>query len=186
MDKQHSIWEHGLKFGGFLSVFLIIVTVIGYLAGVDNDNNTFGLVSYVLLFFGIGFSILQYRNNYLGGYIEFGKAFSVGFVTGFISAVIVGVFLYLFYSFIAPDALQIDEDLIVQKLQESNPDMTDEMIEMSLSYAKKFMTPFWTSFITVFWSTGMSALFALLSALFTKKENFEEGQRLGENHKEEE
>ena len=174
MEKQQSVWNHAMKFGGFLSIFLIVVTVIGYLAGVKNDNSTFGLISFVLLFFGIGFSILQYRNNYLGGYIEFGKAFSVGFTTGFVSALIVGVFLYLFYSFIATDALVIDEDLMVQKMQESSSEMTDEMIEMSLSYAKKFMTPFWASLISVFWSTGLSALFALLAGLLTKKENLNE------------
>ncbi len=169
MQQEHSIWKHGLKFGGFLSVFMILITVISYLSGVDQQNNPYGFIGFILLFLGIVFSILQYRNTYLGGYIAFGKAFSTGFVTGVLAALIVSIFLYLFYSFVATDALNIDEDAMVQKLQETNPDMSEEMMEMSIKYAKKFLTPFWVSFMSLFWNVGWAALFSLLGALITKK-----------------
>ncbi len=170
MQQEYSIWRHALKFGGFLSVFMILITVIFYLSGVEQQDNPYGFIGFVLLFLGIFFSVMQYRNTYLGGYISFGKAFSVGFATGVVAAFMVSTFLYLFYSFIATDALVIDEDMMVQKLQETNPEMSDEMIEMSLSYAKKFLTPFWVSFISLFWNVGWSALFSLVGGLIAKRD----------------
>ena len=174
MEKQYPVWNHALKFGGYLSVFLILIPIIVYLAGMDQQNNSLGYVSFILLFFGIAFSILQYRNVFNGGYIEFGKAFTVGLITGFISAVILAIFSYIFYQYIAVDALQIDEDVLVDAMLKTNPNLGDAEIEMALKYSKKMMTPLWISVMSIFINSLLAAFFALIAALFTKKSNPEE------------
>ncbi len=174
MEKQYPVWNHALKFGAYLSIFLILIPVIVYLAGMDQQNNSLGYISYILLFFGLGFSILQYRNTYSNGYIELGKAFSVGFITGFVAAIITGIFMYFFFEYIATDALVIDEDMMVKKMLEQQPNLTDDQIEMSLTWGKKLMTPPWVAVMSIFMYTLFSAFFALIAALFTKKKNPDE------------
>jgi hypothetical protein len=174
MEKEYPVWNHALKFGAYLSIFLILIPIIVYLAGMDQQSNSLGYVSYILLFFGLAFSILQYRNTYNNGYIELGKAFTVGFLTGFVGAIITGIFMYFFYEYIAIDALIIDEDVMVENLLKGQPNMTEEQIEISLIWAKKLMTPPWVAVMSIFMYTLFSAFFALTAALFTKKKNPDE------------
>lgn len=60
-----------------------------------------------LLLFIIGIFICIFlKRKHNGGYIEFKQAFQTGFVFTLFMAIILAVFNYLYYKFIAPDAVE--------------------------------------------------------------------------------
>ena len=61
-----------------------------------------------------------------------------------------------------------------QAMLESDPDISDEELDLALSMTTKFMQPHWMMIMGVLGGTFMGFLFSLFISFFTKKENLNE------------
>lgn len=117
----------------------------------------------------MAYAIIQYRNTMNGGCITYGRSLGCGFLVGMFAAVVTSVYTFIFLQYINPDYIteilaKAEDQMLVQ-----NPNMTQEQIDMGLSYAKMFAKP-WLSAITGFVSMSfVSLLFSLLVSIFTQK-----------------
>ncbi|MEZ5082759.1 MAG: DUF4199 domain-containing protein [Bacteroidales bacterium] len=129
-----------------------------------------GYVNYAIILAGVVFASITYRDKYLNGSISYGKSVSVGFLSGLFSGVLVAIYTVVFMTVMGEEYIQTLMDIAEEKMLSSQPNMTDDEIDMAMNMTKKMMTPGWVS-VMVFLGSGFFALvFALIASIFIKKE----------------
>ena len=169
-NENYPVGKHSLYYGIFTGLGLVVVSLIFYLLDLFGESWT-SYFSYLILLAGIVISSLYYRNNRLNGLIAYGKSVSVGFLTGLFAAVITAIFTYIFLLYLGEDYISVMLEKAEENILETNPDLSDEELDMALNMAEKFMKPLWMSIIAFFSSVFFSLIFALIASIFIKKEN---------------
>lgn len=146
-------------------------TLIGYLMGNDSQESMKWYGWAVI----IGISVFCFRGaileikNAKAGFISFKEAFTASFFSALLMCLINSIFSYVYFKYINPELIPY----ILEKTQENmvNGGMSDEQMEIGLSWQRKIMTPFWMSFFGSLVVLIVNALIALIMAAIMKKEN---------------
>jgi hypothetical protein len=149
-------------------VITSVVNAIFYtiLNGSDNPDSPMKWVSYIIFFLGLMMGTLQYRNKANGGFLSFGEGYKTGFLITLVISVLSTLYFFIY--------LQMHPDFITKMLEISktkmiNKGLTQDQIDMSMSYAKKFTS---APIMVVFGFVGniiVGAILSLLSAGITAK-----------------
>jgi hypothetical protein len=125
------------------------------------------LVGFSLVFVGIK----NYRDNHLGGYISFGKAFQLGMLIAFIASTVYVVMWLIDYYFFVPDFDIVFGKHEVDKLRAAGAGpaaiaaKTAEMAEFSRNYKNPFYNAMWTYFEIL----PVGLIVSVFAALILKK-----------------
>ena len=159
-----------LAMGVYLGVVLIIFSLIMFLLDIDHESPIM-YISYVILAAGLFWSIVSFRDKQLGGFIEYGKAFSAGFYTGLFASILAGIFTYFYVQYIDPGL--VEEILIKAEegMLEQNPDMSNEQLEKALSLTEMFASPIMICVWAFLANVVVSTILSLIIAIFAKREN---------------
>lgn len=169
MDTQPTQIKIAMKYGAIYGFSSIAVFLLFYLIGTDIQSKLPQWISYLLLAIFIILGIKFYRDEVLGGGISYGKSLGTGVLIAIFGGFISGIFTLLFFQFIAPEMTQrILEE--AQKSMSERGNMTDEQIEMAMSWTAKFMTPFWLFTFSVIGSAFIGFIFSIFISIFMKKE----------------
>lgn len=169
-NKTYPPFKHSMIFGVYISIVLIVLTLIFYVLNMYTEQWT-GYVGYVFILAGIAYASIQYRDKRLGGFASYGQCFSSGFFAGFVAAIIVAIFTFVYMNIMGEG--YVDEILLSteENILESRPDISDDELEMAMSFTRNMMKPWWLSIIAFFSYTFFSVIFALITSIFIKKEN---------------
>ena len=169
-EKQKSAFMPSLMPGIYIGFALILFSLTTFLFDVDYES-PIKYISYVILALGLLWSIISFRDKQMGGYIEYGKAFSAGFYTGLFAAVITGIFTFFYIGYL--DVGLIDEIMLASEeaMLDQNSNMSDEQIDQALSYTEMFMSPLIMSVMGFISNVVVSVIFSLIIAIFAKREN---------------
>jgi len=172
-NQSYPVTKHSLIYGVYISIVLIILTLIFYVLNLHTAKWP-GYISYVALFAGVVFASLQYRDKHLGGFATYGQSFSSGFMAGLFAAIIMGIFTYIYITMLGEaftaDLLQQAED----NMLEARPNMSDEELDIAMSITKNTMKPLWMALIALVSFVFLSLVFSLIASIFIKKEKPEE------------
>ncbi|MBE0637155.1 MAG: DUF4199 domain-containing protein [Bacteroidales bacterium] len=163
--------NHGLLLG----VALILFSLLLYVIGIPMDSK-FQWLGYLVMVVGVVLGIKQWRDKYNDGFLTYGQAFSNGFLTILFAGILTSIWSLLFFSVIAPGEIDKMIEIAEEKMYESQPNLTDEQIEMALSYSKMFMSPVWLAVWGFIGNLVGGAIISAVVAIFMKKEKpiFEE------------
>ena len=176
VDNQEFIEESSasyqsvvFKYGGIAAMIGIAIGLIMYMADmVDPSDSTISSIVQLLVFVGaIVLAIKEHREDDLGGYISFGRAFTVGILTTLFLAVINAIWTYIFMGFIAPDMVDMIMEAQMQAMADSG--MGEDEIEQAMEITKGFMSPGMISVMSIFGSLFMGAIISLIVAAIMKK-----------------
>ena len=134
MENKPSTLVVSLGYGVIIALAVIVFSLILFLLNLTESGLKY--ISYVILLAGIFLAQLNFRNKYLGGYIEYGKAFTVGMLTSLFLALIMGIYTFIFVKYIDPGAMEEGMALAEQKLMDKG--MSDAEIEQGMAIARKF------------------------------------------------
>jgi hypothetical protein len=166
--QKISVARNAMNYGAMIGVVLVLISLVFYILGMEN-NNVVGWIQFLFLLAGLVLSILYYRKNVEGGYITYGKSLGTGVLTGLFASIIVGLYIYVFFKFIDPAAV----DKIITKAEEAiinkNPDISDADLEKIMNMQHNFMTPLWMAFISMITFTFYSFIASLVISIFTRK-----------------
>ncbi len=162
--KSGGMFGPALNYGILISVVLILISLVVYMANLFEENWV-SLFGYAVLLAGIIAGTIKYRNDYLGGFISYGKALSFGVLTAFLASVITGVFTYVFYQFIAPDALERLKEIAEMNILEVDPNASDQQLDL----ARRFINPILMLMTSILSYTFIGFIFSLVAAAFLKK-----------------
>jgi len=166
--KNNSLSKTAMFYGAIIGVSLVIYTFIVYLAGLTTSK-AIGFIQYIIIIGGIYYATKKYRDENLKGYISYGKALGFGTFTIFFASLIVGFFTYILYAFIDPSL--IDKILAISEEAMTKQGLTDEQIDMALEMTKKFTSPLFLTFSTIFGLSLMGFIFSLITSIFIKKKD---------------
>ncbi|HNW98524.1 MAG TPA: DUF4199 domain-containing protein [Bacteroidales bacterium] len=165
--KKISVARNALNYGFLLGITLIILSLLFYILNVDYQSVA-QYISIVIMIVGMIIGILAYRKNN-NGFITYGQSLGNGVLIGLFSAILVSIYTIIFFTLIDPGMIDVILRQAEEKMIEKNPNMTDEQIEMAMSYSRKFMTPL----SMAIWGTIMSTVYAFVASLiisiFTRK-----------------
>jgi hypothetical protein len=79
------------------------------------------------------------------------------------------IYTYVYITYLNPEIITNSLELTEQTLLQSDPEISDEMLEIQLQFAAKFMQPHWMMIMTLLGGTFMGFLYSCILSFFTKK-----------------
>lgn len=171
MNTENShLLPSSLRWGIIIGVLSIIVVLLLYGLGLENSKSLSSVMLIATLALII-YSNVHYRNKKLNGYISFGKSFSHGLLVALFAGIIVALFYYIFYTYIAPESLEKLKEAALERAYETLEQMNipEDQIDMQQSVAARFMTPTWMALSVILNNTLLGGLASLVGSIFTKK-----------------
>jgi hypothetical protein len=162
-----------LTYGLLIGILLIVIQLVFYFAGIMTSKYS-GWISYVVIMGGIFLATKAWRDEGKGGYITYGQALGFGTLTIFFASILVAIYIFLFYKFIDPAAMNLLYEAAEQKIIDKNPNITDAELDMALSISQRLMKPGFMAFSSILNYTFLGFVMSLITSIFIKKNNPEE------------
>ncbi len=138
-NNSSPLLKSSLTYGIYAALISIFISVVIWAGGLMESMGIFGsailgVVSLVISFVVMLVFTKNYRNKEFEGYISFGEAFKFAMLVTVVSTVILIVYNFIFYSFIAPDYLENLYAALQQKTLEymESRGVPDSAIEQTL------------------------------------------------------
>lgn len=150
--------KKGFNQGLIGGLVLIVLNLIFSLTGLVKPGDTGAMtwISSLLTWAVVGYFIYaaatKHRDEDLGGYISFGRAFSVGFMAVLAMAIITAVWTYIYMAFIDPGIFDTIRQASIDQMV-NQQGMSEEDAERALSM------------MSFMWNPGMMAVFATFGTL---------------------
>lgn len=164
--QQSGMSSPAFQYGLLIAAGLIILSLIMYVGGMIAAR-WISYIGYAILLGGLIFGTIKFRDEFSGGFISYGRALGFGTLTSFFAAIISAVFAYVFYKFLAPDALNELRAATEVNILESNPDVTDQQLNMAV----RMVSPFMIALTYLFSYTFVGFVFSLVTAAFLKRKD---------------
>jgi len=135
-----SFWPTAIRYGGIAGVILIAFGLLMHLTGMTDYSGQGGattwiqnIVTYGVWIGGIVMAVKYHRDQELGGFVSFGRAFGLGLVTALIMGIIGALWTYIFFSFIAPEAIDMIMEAAMENMPEGQAEATEGMMSAMMS-----------------------------------------------------
>ncbi len=173
--KDVSIFPTALRYGLIGGLVSIAISLLGNVLGLVDPCAGFSGTNAIFTFLGIGIyvvvgvmAIKHHRDEELGGYASFGRAFSLIFMTLLIMGALGGVFTVLYMNIIDPTMVDTIMECTAQTYEKQG--MSAQQIEQSMGIVKMMYQPGLQLVLNLLVGPAFSgALFGLIIAAFTKK-----------------
>jgi hypothetical protein len=170
MAPRPSMAKTALTYGLLIGILIIAISLVFYFSG-NLTSNFSAYISYAVILAGIILATKAWRDEVMGGYISYGQALGFGTLTIFFAAVLTGIYIFVFYKFIDPAAINTLLEAAEEKMISQNPNISDQELDMALGFSKRLMSPFFLSISTIFSYTFIGFVLSLLASIFMKKKD---------------
>ena len=164
--------KFAMNYGAVLGLCLVAIAAVMWSFGIDKNGSLVpSILNNGLIIAGIVYTIIQFRDTENSGVISYGDSLKLGTSVAFFSSVILAFYTFIFINYIEPNTLN---EILVQAEQailESNPEISDEELDLAMDITTKFVQPHWMLILGVLGGTFMGFIYSLVISIFTKKEN---------------
>lgn len=175
MSEITSPAKSAVQYGLFFGILMILEFVILYVVGLDTITNpavgiVINLLNYLVL--PILFIVLacnNFKKNINSGFITFAQCLKAGVTTTFIAALIYAIFTVIF-NIIFPEFTQEMLDKTRTMMMETNPNMSQEQLDMALSWGEKFSSPFIVVPFTLAFYSFIGLIYSLIIGAILKND----------------
>lgn len=168
-QKPVSIGKVAFQYGVLAGIILIVISIIFYVAGQEH-HWTSSLITYLILFGAIVYGLKNYRDELLDGYIKYARALGFGVLLSLFAGIVLGLYTFVFYKFINPEALDTLIREAQQSVIEARPDISNSELDMAMSFSKAFINPYFFFVSSVLSTTFFGTIFSLIIAAIFKNE----------------
>ena len=171
---KKNIIIYGLVAGSVVSILMLfIVNYISHCEGnVDYDTSMLiGYASMLIAFSLVYVGIRNYRDQYNGGVISFGKAFKIGILMVLIASTVYVIAWLIDYFFFIPDFMEKFSAQELDKLKASGASQIEidkETKEMA-DFVRMFKNPFFNAMMTYVEILPVGLIVTLISSLILKR-----------------
>ncbi|MBC8315965.1 MAG: DUF4199 domain-containing protein [Bacteroidales bacterium] len=169
-EKPKSIAMNGIYYGVIGAAAMIIFSLIIYLVDLHLNSSVIW-ISYLFLIGAIVWGTIDYRNKVLNGFMSYGKAFSTSFMIALFAVIIVSIYSFIFFQFIAPDAVVDLAEMGTDRIIEDNPDISEEDLDQAIQMSSFMYTPVWLTVRGLVAQLVVSVVISLITSIFIKKED---------------
>jgi energy-converting hydrogenase Eha subunit A len=176
MDNTISPTKSAIQFGVLFGCLMIIEFMISYILDIDpSTNKEFGIIVNILnflvfpiLFISIGAN--HFKNKLNSGLISFGQTLKIGVIICLIAGLLYAIFSAVF-NMIFPEFVEEILRKTRSAMIDQNPNMTNEQIEMAVSWTKKFMSPALSIPVTIIMYAFIGLIYSLIIGAIIKKDS---------------
>lgn len=167
--------KSAVQYGVIFGVIMILEFVIPYAMGIDLlTNKTLGLVINLLNFLFLPILLIvialnNFKKNVNNGYMSFAQGIKAGVTVTVIAGLVFAVFNIIFNMIFPEYAIEILSKT-KQVMLETNPNMTQEQVDMSISMVEKFSSPYITAPVTIAMYAFIGLIYSLIISAILKKD----------------
>lgn len=135
----------GVRYGLIAALILVAVGLVFHVTGFADYTGQNTAASWITNIINWGvmggamFLAMKQHREELGGYMTFGRGFTVGFWVALMIAVVTAIWSFVFFSYIAPEV--IDTIMEAQRDQMIDRGMSDADIDQAMSFTEVMMRP---------------------------------------------
>jgi hypothetical protein len=170
MENQKSTSKQiMLNHGLLLGVVSVLLSVTIYAMGKIYDQGVWVmLVSFTIMAVIIFLGLQKFRTSN-NGLLSLGEALKIGLGISLIGAIVSIIYNQIFINVIEPDFMKNMLEVAEQKMLETNPNMSDDQIEMALSMSKTFSKPIIGIAMAIIGSLFFGFIISLIEGLILKR-----------------
>jgi hypothetical protein len=167
--------KSALLFGGIIGLLLcinlVIMIHIVYNRPETDPIDALGYLVFVLIFSLAFFGTRYYRNQFLDGYISFGKAFKTSVLIAFVGCTIYVVVWLFFYYLFVPDFEEVFAEFVIngEVRRGATPEELEAKTKQLEAIGKVYQNPIYISLLTYLEVFPIGLVVSLVSALILKK-----------------
>ncbi len=169
-EKKRSLAMQAVIYAIFVALAGVVFHLILFITDLYM-NRTVSFFGIIISIAGMIWGTLEYRKNYLNGFISYGKAFTLCFLIGLFAGVISAIYMVVFAMGIHPSYTQEMMDQAREQMMISQPNLSEDEIDQAMAISEKFMSPLPLAIMAFFMNALYSAVLALLLGLILKKED---------------
>lgn len=160
-----------LNNGIILGVVTILISVILYVMNLHITKSWIGgTLNFIAMIVVIVYGINEYKKS-SGGFLSLGQALKIGVGIALVAGILGTIYQLIFINVIEPDFMDKMMQIQYDQMIETNPDMTQDQIDMSMEISKKFTSPWVTSAFAIVGSLFFGLVISLVAGLIMKKES---------------
>ena len=168
-----SFMQTAIRYGLIGSAISIVVNLVSQLLGWADGTNMgmamlVGVIGMAVYVIAQVMGVRHHRDNELGGYISFGRAFLVCLVIAMIMAILGAIFNYIYITFIDPEAMERAMEVVREQYEEMG--MDEEAIENAMSMVDMTKSPLIQIGGAIFGGAIMGGITGLIIGAVMKKE----------------
>lgn len=161
-----------MNYGAYLGLGLVLISFTVYILGLEEQKSIIpSLLNNFLIIGAIAYSITMYRDNFNNGLVSYSQSLKIGTSVVFFASVILAFYTYIFVTFINPEYLENIIKIAEQEILNSDPEISDEDLDLALSMTQKMLQPQWMSTLSVLGGTFMGFFYSLIISFFIKKDD---------------
>ena len=161
--------KFSMNYGAFLGLCLVAVAVLLDAFGIDEQESIVpAFFNSLIIIVGLSYSITQFRDTISGGFISYSSSLKLGTTVAFFSSIILAFYTFINVSYINPDFIP---NLLLeteQAILQSNPEISDEDLDMSMKMTAKMMQPHWMLIMGMLGGTFMGFIYSAIISIFVK------------------
>jgi hypothetical protein len=165
-NQRNSVFSSAMSYGLYLGLALILSQVIFYVSG-NPFSQIGGYISYAIILGGIAWGMYLFREKNRAGGVPYGRALGLGTAQAFFASILLGFFIFILYKFI--DSGLMDKYFIFMEQKSLESGMSEDKVEVTMDFMKKFTSPLTMGLSTVFSLTLIGFIFSLILAIFFKR-----------------
>ncbi len=162
--------KHALNFGILLGVVSVAFSAILYTLNMQFEGGwlvTIISIAFTTVILALAMAQFKKENQ---GWLSLSEALKLGLGAALIGGIIAAVYQVVLTQVIDPEYMNKLADFQYQKLIESNPEMTQEQLDMSINMMKKFSSPYIVFPVTIVMSLFLGFIISMILGLFMKKQ----------------
>ena len=153
-----------INYGVILGIISVLLGVVIYVTNTYTDPHwSFTLIGILILIAVIVIGIKAYKKSN-HGFLELTDALKIGIGIALIGGIIVVIWSFVLTTVIEPEYMQNVLDAQREKLLE-NPDMTEAMVEQSMSVMEKMSSPMIGAAFSLIGNLFLGFIFSLFAGL---------------------
>lgn len=166
MNEQPSTARIALKWGAFLGLGLMAITLVMYLTD-QTTNPVFSVLTVIAMIACLVLAMRDFRSQN-GGYMSYGEGLGTGALLSAVAGLLSAAFITFYNVFIDPTIQQRAFEQAREKLEEQGG-LSDDQIDQMMEMSQKFQSPGFTFIAGVFGTLIMGFLLSLIVAAFIRR-----------------
>lgn len=158
------------KYGAYMILSSIAYTLLPLFFPSIIGNKLIGFIGFAISIALFYLAYKDHKTNDLRGFLPFGRIVRIAFLCGVIATPILAAWVFIFYSYIAPNQLDLMAEMVrgeIEKGMPDNPEAVDAMMEL---YNKWLFNPIAQAVSMLLASIPTYLVTGILTGLFQRKE----------------
>lgn len=161
-----------MNYGAFLGLSLVLIALLIWVLGFDEQKSALpSIINNIVIVGFIVYAISQYRDNINNGFISYSESLKLGTTVSFFSSIIMAFYTVIYISYLDVDMISNALNMTEQAVLQSNPEISEEELDMALELTGKIMQPHWIMIMGILSGTFIGFFYSLIISLFVKKED---------------